>query len=140
MVPQRNQKSDDLKGLKIRIPGFAGEIFAKVGASPTNIAPGEMYTSLERGAIDAVEWVGPSMDLRLGFHKIAPFYYSGWQEPATELQFLLNKRKFEALPADLQQILLTAMRVSAYDMTIEVASSVRPELGSDENRVPGTCR
>ncbi len=110
---------DDLKGLKIRIPGFAGEIFARVGASPTNVAPGEMYTSLERGAIDAVEWVGPSMDLRLGFHKIAPFYYSGWQEPATELQFLLNKRKFEALPADLQQILLTAMRVSAYDMTIE---------------------
>ncbi|MBR9884056.1 MAG: TRAP transporter substrate-binding protein [Oceanospirillales bacterium] len=109
---------DDLKGLKMRIPGFAGEVLAKLGASPTNIAPGELYTSLERGTIDALEWVGPSMDLRMGFHKIAPFYYTGWHEPATELQFLINKKKFESLPEDLQQILLTAMKVSAYDMTI----------------------
>lgn len=112
-------KVEDLKGLKMRIPGFAGEVLAKLGASPTNVAPGEMYTALERGTIDALEWVGPSMDLRLGFHKIAPFYYTGWHEPATELQFLINKRKFDSLPADLQQILLTAMRVAAYDMTIE---------------------
>ncbi len=109
----------DLDGLKMRIPGFAGEVLAKLGASPTNIAPGELYTSLERGTIDALEWVGPSMDLRMGFHKIAPFYYTGWHEPATELQFLVNKKKFDRLPADLQQILMTAMRVSAYDMTIE---------------------
>ncbi|QFY89602.1 TRAP transporter substrate-binding protein [Magnetovirga frankeli] len=110
---------EDLKGLKMRIPGFAGEVLAKLGASPTNIAPGEMYTSLERGTIDALEWVGPSMDLRLGFHKIAPYYYTGWHEPATELQFLINKKKFDSLPKDLQQILLTAMKASAYDMTME---------------------
>jgi TRAP-type mannitol/chloroaromatic compound transport system substrate-binding protein len=110
---------DDLKGLKMRIPGFAGEVLAKLGASPTNIAPGELYTSLERGTIDALEWVGPSMDLRLGFHKIAPYYYTGWHEPATELQFLINQKKFDTLPKDLQQILLTAMKVSAYDMTVE---------------------
>lgn len=62
---------DDLQGLKMRIPGFAGEVLAKLGAKPTNIAPGELYTSLERGTIDALEWVGPAFDLRMGFHKIA---------------------------------------------------------------------
>lgn len=109
---------DDLKGLKMRIPGFAGEVLAKLGASPTNIPPGELYTSLERGTIDALEWIGPAMDLRMGFHKIAPYYYTGWHEPATELQFLINKRTMDKLPEDLQKILLTAMKVSAYDMTI----------------------
>jgi len=107
---------DDLKGLKMRIPGFAGEVLAKLGASPTNIAAGELYTALERNTIDALEWVGPSLDLRMGFHKIAPYYYTGWHEPATELQFLVNKKAWEKLPADLQEILRVAMRVAAYDM------------------------
>ena len=106
----------DLKGLKMRIPGFAGEVLAKVGAKPTNIPPGELYTALERGTIDALEWVGPSLDLRMGFHKIAPYYYTGWHEPATELQFLVNKKKWETIPADLQEILRVAMRTAAYDM------------------------
>ncbi len=110
---------EDLKGLKMRIPGFAGEVLAKLGANPTNIPPGELYTSLERNTIDALEWVGPSMDLRMGFHKIAPYYYTGWHEPATELQFLVNKRTFDKLPGDLQEILQAAMRVAAYDMTIK---------------------
>lgn len=61
---------DDLKGLKMRIPGFAGEVLAQVGAKPTNIAPGELYTSLERGTIDALEWVGPAFDLRMAFRKL----------------------------------------------------------------------
>jgi TRAP-type mannitol/chloroaromatic compound transport system substrate-binding protein len=107
---------DDLKGLKIRIPGFAGEVFAKLGAKPTNIPAGELYTALERGTVDAVEWVGPSLDLRMGFHKIAPYYYTGWQEPAAELQFLVNRKKWDTLPPDLQEILRVAMRASAYDM------------------------
>ena len=107
---------DDLKGLKIRIPGFAGEVLAQLGAAPTNIPPGELYTALERGTIDAVEWVGPSLDLRMGFHKIAPYYYTGWNEPAAELQFLVNKKTFESLPADLQEILRVAMQAAAYDM------------------------
>lgn len=110
---------DDLKGLKMRIPGFAGEVMAKLGVTVTNIAPGELYTALERGNIDALEWVGPGMDIKMGFHKVAPYYYSGWHEPSTELQFLVNKKKFEKLPKDLQAILLTAIRVSAYDMYIE---------------------
>lgn len=109
----------DLQGLKMRVPGFAGEVMAKLGLSVTNIAPGELYTSLERGTIDALEWVGPGMDISMGFHKIAPYYYTGWHEPATELQFLVNEKSFEKLPKDYQQILLTAMRVSAYDMYIQ---------------------
>ncbi len=107
---------DDLQGLKMRIPGFAGEILAELGAKPTNIAPGELYTSLERRTIDALEWVGPSLDLRMGFHKIAPYYYTGWHEPATELQFLVNQRTWERLPDDLKAILLVSMKTAAYDM------------------------
>ncbi len=106
----------DLQGLKMRIPGFAGEVLAKLGAKPTNIPAGELYTALERRTIDALEWVGPSLDLRMGFHKIAPYYYTGWHEPATELQFMINKRVWNKLPADLQEILRVAMRTAAYDM------------------------
>ncbi|MDD2895040.1 MAG: TRAP transporter substrate-binding protein DctP [Aliarcobacter sp.] len=110
---------DDLKGLKMRIPGFAGEIMAKLGVQVTNIAPGELFTSLEMGNLDALEWVGPSMDISMGFHKVAPYYYTGWHEPASEMQFIINSKKFEKLPADLQKILVVAMRVSAYDMYIQ---------------------
>ena len=108
----------DLKGLKMRIPGFAGEVLAAVGAKPTNIPAGELYTALERGTIDALEWVGPSLDLRMGFHKIAPYYYTGWHEPATELQFMINKKSWNKLPKDLQEILRVSMKLAAYDMYI----------------------
>jgi len=107
---------DDFKGLKMRIPGFAGEVLSKLGVVVTNIAPGELYTALDRGTIDALEWVGPSLDLNMGFQKIAPYYYTGWHEPATELQFLVNKDKFDGLPPHLQKILTIAMQYAAYDM------------------------
>ena len=107
---------DDFQGLKMRIPGFAGEVLAKLGVVVTNIAPGELYTALDRGTIDALEWVGPSLDLNMGFQKIAPYYYTGWHEPATELQFMVNKEKFDALPPHLQSILTIAMQYAAYDM------------------------
>ncbi len=110
---------DDLKGLKMRIPGFAGEVMARVGVLVTNIAPGELYTALERNAIDALEWVGPSMDIKMGFHKIAPYYYTGWHEPASEMNFMVNKRVFEKLPKDLQKILTISMRVAAFDMYVQ---------------------
>jgi len=110
---------EDLQNLKMRIPGFAGEVLAKLGATPVNIPPGELYTSLERNTIDALEWVGPSLDLRMGFHKIAPIYYMGWHEPATELMFIVNKKKLEKLPADLQAILKVAMRKASYDMYVQ---------------------
>jgi len=107
---------EDLKGLKMRIPGFAGEIMAKHGVLVTNIAPGELYTSLERGTIDALEWVGPSMDITMGFHKIAPYYYTGWHEPGAETQFLVNIKKMNKLPKDLQKILTLSMKLAAFDM------------------------
>lgn len=114
---QKEIKSEaDLKGLKMRIPGFAGEVLSKLGVVVTNIPAGELYTALDRGTIDALEWVGPSLDLNMGFQKIAPFYYTGWHEPATELQFMVNQKKFDALPPHLQEIVKTAMELSAYDM------------------------
>ncbi|MCK5350423.1 MAG: hypothetical protein KAJ25_13590, partial [Desulfobacula sp.] len=110
---------EDLKGLKMRIPGFAGEVLANLGLTVTNIAVGELYMALERGTIDALEWVGPGMDIKMGFHKIAPYYYTGWHEPATELQFLVNQKKFNTLSDKNKKILTVAMRLAAYDMYIQ---------------------
>jgi TRAP-type mannitol/chloroaromatic compound transport system substrate-binding protein len=86
-----------------------------VGVVVTNIAPGELYTSLERGNIDALEWVGPALDLKMGFQKIAPYYYTGWHEPASELQFMVNRKAFDELPKHLQVILTTAMKAETLD-------------------------
>ncbi len=110
---------DDLKGLKMRIPGLAGEVFAKLGVNVTNIPAGELYTSLDRGTIDALEWVGPGMDIKMGFHKIAPYYYTGWHEPASEMQFLINKRAYEKLPPEYKEMLQVAMKATAADMCSE---------------------
>lgn len=107
---------EDLKGLKMRIPGMAGEVFAKLGVNVTNIPAGELYTSLDRGTIDALEWVGPGMDIKMGFHKVAPYYYTGWHEPASEMHFFVNQRAFKKLPDEYKAILKTAMRAVASDM------------------------
>jgi len=113
------QTLDDLKGLKMRIPGFAGEIMAKLGVKVVNMAPGELYMALETNVLDALEWVGPSMDITMGFHKVAPYYYTGWHEPASEMQFLINQDAYKKLPKHLQDILIVAMRLAAYDMYIQ---------------------
>jgi len=110
---------EDLKGLKMRIPGFAGEIMAELGVTVTNLPGGELYTALERGTIDALEWVGPGMDIKMGFHKVAPYYYTGWHEPASEMQFMINKKAFDKLPNDLQAIVKVAMKACAADMYSE---------------------
>jgi len=109
----------DLKGIKMRIPGLAGEVMAKLGVNVTNIPAGELYTSLDRGTIDALEWVGPGMDIKMGFHKVAPYYYTGWHEPASEMQFMINKRAFNKLPKEYQAILITAMKAVSADMYYE---------------------
>ena len=109
----------DLKGLKMRIPGLAGEVMAKLGVNVTNIPAGELYTSLDRGTIDALEWVGPGMDIKMGFYKVAPYYYTGWHEPASEMQFLVNKKAFNKLPKKYQAMLVVAMKAAAMDMYIE---------------------
>jgi TRAP-type mannitol/chloroaromatic compound transport system substrate-binding protein len=110
---------DDLKGLKMRTPGFAGEVMSEVGVAVTNIPPGELYSALERGTIDALEWVGPALDFQMGFHQIAKYYYSGWQEPGAEVQFLINQKTWDKLPTELQEILRVSMRTAAYDMYIQ---------------------
>ncbi len=107
---------EDLKGLKMRIPGMAGEVFAKLGVNVTNIPAGELYTALDRGTIDALEWVGPGMDIKMGFHKVAPYYYTGWHEPASEMHFFVNKRAFKKLPDEYKTMLKTAIRAVAADM------------------------
>ena len=110
---------DDLKGIKMRIPGLAGEVMAKLGVNVTNIPAGELYTSLDRGTIDALEWVGPGMDIKMGFHKVAPYYYTGWHEPASEMQFLINKKAFNKLPDEYKAMLITAMKAASADMYYE---------------------
>jgi len=110
---------EDLKGLKMRIPGFGGKVIAGVGAVPTNIPTGELYQALERGTIDALEWVGPGLDLRMGFHKVAPYYYNGWHEPGTELMYFFNKDSMTKLPEWAKSILLNAAKLTSYNMTTE---------------------
>jgi len=99
---------NDLKGLKMRIPGLGGEVMAALGVKPVNIPGGELYTALERGVIDATEWVGPALDIKMGFYKVAKYYYSGWHEPGTNLELTFNKKKFERLPKEFQAIIETA--------------------------------
>ena len=104
-----NQLSD-LKGLKMRIPGIGGKVIAEAGGSAVNMAGGEIYTNLERGVIDATEWIGPYHDYKMGFHKIAKYYYyPGWHETGSTLETLVNRSKFESLPEDLQEILLAGI-------------------------------
>ncbi|MFO7709606.1 MAG: TRAP transporter substrate-binding protein [Desulfobacterales bacterium] len=97
---------DDFKGLKMRIPGLGGKVVAKAGGTVVLTPGGEIFTNLERGVIDATEWVGPLHDLRLGLYKAAKYYYyPGWHEPGTYLEYFFNKKVFDSLPKDLQHIL-----------------------------------
>ena len=111
---------DDLKGLKMRIPGLGGEVLQRAGGTPVLLAGGEIFTSLQSGAIDATEWVGPYNDLAFGFYKVAKYYYyPGWHEPGTTLECFTNKKAYEALPKDLQSIVTNAIRVANQDMLAE---------------------
>ncbi len=97
---------DDYKGLKMRIPGLGGKVVAKAGGTVVLTPGGEIFTNLERGVIDATEWVGPLHDLRLGLYKAAKYYYyPGWHEPGTYLEYFFNKKVFDALPSDLKHII-----------------------------------
>ena len=111
---------EDLKGLKMRIPGLGGEVLKRAGGTPVNLPGGELFTSLQSGNIDATEWVGPYNDLAFGFHKIAKYYYyPGWHEPGTTLECFINQEAFNELPSDLQNIVMTACRVANQDMALE---------------------
>jgi TRAP-type mannitol/chloroaromatic compound transport system substrate-binding protein len=129
---------DDLKGLKMRIPGLAGEVFAAAGGTAVTIAGGELYTSIQTGVIDALEWVGPYNDKSLGFHEVARYYYyPGWHEPGSILEFVVNKDSLEALPADLQAIVRYASRAANQDMLDEYTARNNAALQSlvDEHGV-----
>ena len=110
----------DLQGLKMRIPGLGGEILRRAGGTPVNLPGGEIYTSLQSGAIDATEWVGPYNDLAFGLYKVAKYYYyPGWHEPGTTLEVIINKEAFSKLPKDLKSIVLNACKVANLDMLAE---------------------
>lgn len=101
--------ADDLKGLKIRIPGLGGQVMAKLGATVQVIPGGEIFQALQTGAIDAAEWVGPYDDLKLGFNDVADYYYyPGWWEPGPSLEVQINLEKWNELPAEYQEIVKTA--------------------------------
>ncbi len=100
---------DDLKGLKMRIGGIAGQALAKLGLVPQQVAAGEIYPALEKGAIDAAEWVGPHDDEKLGFNKVAKYYYyPGWWDGGPQISLLTNLAQWEALPSAYQAALETA--------------------------------
>ena len=106
----------DYKGLRMRIAGLGGQVIAKAGATAVLTPAAEIYPTLERGVIDAAEWVGPHDDMKLGLHKTARYYYyPGWHEPGTTAEFGFNKKAYEGLPADLRRILdlaVTATQVN----------------------------
>lgn len=111
---------EDVRGLRMRIPGLAGEVFSGAGGEAVRIPGGEIYTALQTGVIDAVEWVGPYNDLALGLHEIAEYYYyPGWHEPGAMLEFTVNKEALERLPEDLQAIVRHASRAANQDMLDE---------------------
>ena len=95
----------DMKGLKMRIPGLGGEVMAELGVNPVLLPAGEIYTSLERGVIDATEWVGPALDIKMGFYKVAPYYYSGWHEPGSILELTFNKAFWDRLGDEHKQMI-----------------------------------
>ncbi len=102
---------EDFKGLKMRLPGIGGKVLEKAGGAAVLVAGSEIYTSLERGVIDATEWIGPYHDYKMGFHKIAKYYYTpGWHETGTQLEFFVNKNLHDGLPPHLQAILQAAAK------------------------------
>ena len=107
----------DFKGLKFRCGGFAGKVIERIGGVPQNIPGGEIYQSLEKGTIDAAEWVGPYDDLKLGFNKVAPFYYyPGWWEGGPQLDIMVNTKAYEALTPDYKAIVESAAAYAHVEM------------------------
>ncbi len=111
---------DDLKGLKMRIPGLGGEVLRRAGGTPVSLPGGEIFTALQTGSVDASEWIGPYNDLAFGLYQAAKYYYyPGWHEPGSTLEALINKEAFAALPADLQAIVMTCCRAVNDNMLAE---------------------
>lgn len=128
----------DLAGIRMRIPAVGGEVMARLGVNVQLISGGEIYSALDRGAIDATEWVGPYDDEKLGFSKIANYYYyPGWWEPSAGLSFYVNKDAWNELPDYYQQILTAAaaeanvLMLASYDAKNPIAFQRLIEGGTD---------
>jgi TRAP-type mannitol/chloroaromatic compound transport system substrate-binding protein len=107
----------DMQGVKMRIGGFGGKVISKIGVVPQQIAGGEIYQALEKGTIDAAEWVGPYDDEKLGFYKVAPnYYYPGWWEGGAMLHTMINTAKWAELPPVYQSLVKTACQAANLDM------------------------
>lgn len=114
---ERVDSLSDFRGLKMRIPGFGGQVMSELGVNVQVLAGGEIYPALERGVIDAAEWAGPYDDEKLGFHQIAKnYYYPGWWEPGAGLSFYINTDAWESLPADYKAALESAAAEANVDM------------------------
>jgi TRAP-type mannitol/chloroaromatic compound transport system substrate-binding protein len=112
-----------LNRLKMRIPGLGGEAMQRLGVTTVNIPGGELFTSMQTGVIDAVEWVGPYNDLAFGLHRVAKhYYYPGWHEPGPALELTVNADAWAGLPADLQAVVAAACATSGARMTAELAA------------------
>ena len=118
-------RMDDFRGLKFRVGGFAGTIIAKVGGVPQQLAAGDIYPALEKGTIDAAEWVGPYDDEKLGFSKVAKYYYyPGWWEGQAMLHFFINIDKWNELPKNYQAMIRAASSVANMSMREPPAESL----------------
>ncbi|MHB1198001.1 MAG: TRAP transporter substrate-binding protein [Polaromonas sp.] len=107
----------DIKGLKMRIGGFGGKVLARIGGVPQNIPAGEIYQALEKGTIDAAEWIGPYDDQKLGLNKVAPFYYyPAWWEGSTQFDNLVNIKAYEALSPENKAIIESASAYAHVEM------------------------
>ncbi|MSP80483.1 MAG: TRAP transporter substrate-binding protein, partial [Rhodospirillales bacterium] len=103
------EKVEDLKGLKMRIPGLAGKVYSALGVEVKLLPAGEIFPALERGVIDVAEFVGPFQDRRLGLHKAAKYYYTtGWHETSTITELIINRKAWDSLPADLKEVVRVA--------------------------------
>jgi TRAP-type mannitol/chloroaromatic compound transport system substrate-binding protein len=124
----------DIQGLKMRIAGLAGQVMAKLGAVPQQLPGGEIYPALERGTIDAAEWVGPYDDEKLGFYQVAPYYaYPAFWEGGPTWHYFFNKAQFDALPAHYQAALNTACQAASMNMValydVKNTSAIRSLVG-----------
>jgi TRAP-type mannitol/chloroaromatic compound transport system substrate-binding protein len=135
---------DDLKGVKMRIPGLGGEVFERAGGTAVSLPGGEIFTSMETGYIDATEWVGPYNDLAFGLHQVAKYYYyPGWQEPGPNLELIVNVDAFNELPDDLKAIVENASLAVNADLLAEYTARNNAALrelvdthGVDLRRLP----
>ena len=113
---------EDLEGLKMRIPGLGGEVLRRAGGTPVTLPGAEVFTSLQTGAIDATEWVGPYNDVAFGLHRAAKYYYyPGWQEPGPTLEAIVNREAWDSLPDDLKALVEIATQSVNSDMLAEFA-------------------